>query len=179
MMKSMPLFGQKKKPERSWEKQSEKKLVDIKNLEKLLKELRYQKKSIVTLNGSFDLLHAGHLKIIYEASLQGDILFVALNTDSSIKSYKGITRPIISLKYRLQMLSAIEFVDFVTYFEEPTPCELLKKIKPDVHVNGSEYGKDCIESSIVKSYGGRVHITQKIENLSTSSIIEKIKICES
>jgi rfaE bifunctional protein nucleotidyltransferase chain/domain len=137
--------------------------------------LREKGKSIATLNGSFDLLHAGHLEILYQASLQADILIVALNTDASIKKYKNANRPLVSLEYRLQMMSALQFVDYVTWFDETDPRELLKKIKPDVHVNGAEYGENCIEAEIVKANGGRIHIVQLIPGLSTSVLLQKIK----
>ncbi|KPK32238.1 MAG: hypothetical protein AMS24_04700 [Chlamydiae bacterium SM23_39] len=136
--------------------------------------LREEKKTIATLNGSFDLLHAGHLKIIYEASLLADVLFILLNTDKSIKAYKGEKRPIISLEYRIQMVTALEFVDFVSWFDETTPIKILKKIKPDVHVNGEEYGENCIEKKIVEKYG-KLHLVKKDIPLSSSKIIEKIR----
>ncbi|EKE20978.1 MAG: heptose adenosyltransferase [uncultured bacterium] len=164
--------------EKNWGKESLKKLIRPDNLEEKVKELRVQNKTIATLNGSFDLLHAGHLQIIYEASNQSDVLIVALNTDDSIKKYKSINRPIIPLKYRLQMISALEFVDFVTYFEETDPIKILDIIKPDVHVNGIEYGQKCIEADIVKKNKGKIHIVDLADGLSTTQIIKKIKLCE-
>ncbi len=149
-----------------------------KDLKRKARDLKSNSKTIVTLNGSFDLLHAGHLTIIFEASLLADILIVALNSDSSIKKYKSKNRPIIPLKYRLQMLSALEFVNYVTYFDETDPINILSAIKPNIHVNGSEYGKDCIEADIVKKYGGKIHLVKLKEGLSTTKIIEKIKLCE-
>ena len=143
-------------------------------LEKSISDLRKQSKSIVTLNGSFDLLHAGHLEMIYQASLQGDILIVGLNTDRSIQQYKSPKRPIIALEQRMLMMAALFMVDYVTWFDEVDPRVMLQKIKPDVHVNGSEYGLDCIESKVVKECGGRIHIIPLIPGLSTSQIIEKI-----
>ncbi len=143
-----------------------------------MKELRQLNKTIVTLNGSFDLLHAGHLSILFEAKKQGDILIVALNSDSSIKQYKNKNRPIIELKYRLEMMSAIDVVDYVTWFDELDPIRILSIIKPDVHVNGAEYGFDCIEKDTVLKNGGRLHIVKLKEGLSTSNIIKKIKLCE-
>jgi len=151
------------------------KLIDPENLEQKSVELKKSGKSIATLNGSFDLLHAGHLNIIYEASKQADILIVALNSDQSIKAYKSPQRPIIPLEERLQMMAALEFVDYVTLFNETTPINILTKIKPDVHVNGSEYGENCLEASTVKSYGGRIHIVTCLPGLSTSNIIGKIR----
>lgn len=123
-------------------------------------------------------MHAGHLHIIHEASKRADILIVALNTDSSIKRYKNKNRPIIPLKYRLQMMAAIEFIDYVTYFNETNPIKILSIIKPDVHVNGKEYGENCMEADIVKKNGGKIHIIDLIKNLSTSEIIKKIKLCD-
>lgn len=153
----------------------QKKLIEPDALEEKAEALRERKLSLATLNGSFDLLHAGHLFIIHEASKQADRLIVALNSDSSIQAYKAKDRPIVPLRYRLEMMAALEFVDFVTWFEETDPCTLLEKIKPDVHVNGAEYGENCIEAEIVKKNGGRIHIVKLIESLSTSNIIDKIR----
>ena len=157
-----------------WAQEYKKKLIQPNELEKAVKGIRLSGKKIATLNGSFDLLHAGHLQIIYEASKVADVLIVALNSDSSIKAYKSIDRPIISLEYRLQLVAALEFVDFVTWFEETTPLNLLEVIRPDVHVNGQEYGENCIEASLVKRYGGTIHIVDLIPGLSTTQILKKI-----
>lgn len=136
---------------------------------------RQQGKTVATLNGSFDLLHAGHLYILFEASKTADILVVALNTDASIQRYKSPTRPIIPLKYRLQAMAAIEFVDYVTWFDEDDPRRLIEMIRPDVHVNGAEYGENCIEAKTVRDVGGHLYLVPKIEGLSTSAIVEKIQ----
>ncbi len=152
----------------------QKKLVEPKRLETVVGEIRATGKTIATLNGSFDLMHAGHLYIIHEAKRQADVLFVAMNSDASIRAYKGPNRPIISLNYRLEMMAALEFVDFVTWFEETDPCAILRKIRPDVHVNGAEYGENCIEAETVRDCGGRIHLVDRIPSLSTSAIIEKI-----
>ena len=137
--------------------------------------IRKSGRTIATLNGSFDLLHAGHLKIIHEAKKQADCPIMALNTDRSIKEYKSPDRPLITLKHRLEMVAALEAVDYVTWFDETDPCKLLSVIQPDVHVNGSEYGKDCIEADTVRKYGGKIHIVSLVPGLSTSQIIDKIK----
>jgi D-beta-D-heptose 7-phosphate kinase/D-beta-D-heptose 1-phosphate adenosyltransferase len=160
-----------------WEKEYKKKLIEPKKLEEKLNDLKKDKKTIVTINGSFDLLHAGHLKILFKASTLGDILIVALNSDESIKKYKSKKRPIIPLEYRLQMISALYFVDYVTYFDEINPIKILGVIKPNIHVNGSEYGKDCIEKKIVEKNNGTIHIVDLKPSFSTTNIIEKIK-CE-
>lgn len=150
------------------------KLILPERLEMKCAQLKKEGKTIATLNGSFDLLHAGHLEILYQASLQADLLIVALNSDASIKKYKSPERPIIALEYRLQMIAALDFVTYVTWFEETDPRELLAKIKPHVHVNGAEYGENCIEAETVKKHGGRMHIVPLVPGLSTSNILKKI-----
>jgi D-glycero-beta-D-manno-heptose 1-phosphate adenylyltransferase len=144
------------------------------DLEAKILSLKKEGKTIATLNGSFDLLHAGHLHMIYEASRQGDVLIVALNSDNSIKQYKSPHRPIIPLEYRLQMMAALGFVTYVTWFEETDPRKLLNMIQPSVHVNGSEYGENCIEADVVRSHGGKIYIVQLLPGLSTTDIIKKI-----
>ena len=153
----------------------EKKRIDPQNLERFVQDLRKQKLTIATLNGSFDLLHSGHLYILFEAKKQADKLIVALNSDSSIRQYKGPTKPIISLEDRLSMMAAIECVDYVTWFEETDPRVLLDKIRPDVHVNGVEYGPNCIEAEVVRKHGGIVHLVDRIPGLATTAIIAKIR----
>lgn len=137
----------------------------------LAANLRAKGKRIVTINGSFDVLHSGHLHILNEARLRGDVLFVAVNSDSSVRGYKGPTRPIIGERSRAEMLLALRMVDYVHIFDEPDPRAFLEQVRPDVHVNGSEYGEDCIESETVKRAGGRLHIVDRIPGLSTSGLI--------
>lgn len=159
---------------KSWSEFSKSKMINPEILKNKVEEIRKSGKTIATLNGSFDLMHAGHLHMIFEASQQCDVLIVALNTDRSIQEYKSPLRPIIPLEYRLQMMAALGFVDFVTWFDETDPKKILNVIKPDVHVNGAEYGHNCIEAETVISNGGKVHIVQLVPGLSTSQIIKKI-----
>jgi len=144
-------------------------------LAQLANNLRAKGKRIVTINGSFDILHAGHLHILNEARLRGDVLFVALNSDASVKSYKGANRPIISERRRAEMLLALRMVDYVHIFDERDPIAFLEEVQPDVHVNGAEYGEDCIESEIVKRGGGRIHVVERIPGLSTSHLLETLQ----
>lgn len=159
----------------SWKEYSQQKIIAPHQLETRVNECKQQNKTIATLNGSFDLLHAGHMYMIYEASKCADILIVMVNSDASVQSYKSPDRPIIPLKERMEMLSAIGFIDYITWFEETDPREVLKKIKPDVHVNGVEYGKNCIEAQIVRQNGGELHLVDRIPGLATSEIIKKIE----
>jgi rfaE bifunctional protein nucleotidyltransferase chain/domain len=154
---------------------TKKKLILPEKLASFSHEVRKANKTLATLNGSFDLLHAGHLHIIYEASKQADVLLVALNSDSSIKRYKGPKRPIIGLRDRLQMMSALSFVSNVSWFEEDDPRDLLEIVQPDVHVNGQDWGSDCIEAEVVKKYGGRLHIVSLVPGLSTSKVVERVR----
>ncbi|MDQ2994262.1 MAG: adenylyltransferase/cytidyltransferase family protein [Pseudomonadota bacterium] len=158
-----------------WAEAYQKKMIAPADLSNSVAALRAQQKKIATLNGSFDLLHAGHMQIIFEASQVADVLIVALNSDHSIQQYKSPKRPIITLEYRLQMMAALEFVDYLTWFDETDPLKLLSIIQPDVHVNGAEYGENCIEADTVRSYGGRIHIVKLVPGLSTSTVIHKIQ----
>ncbi len=110
--------------------------------------------------------------------MQADRLIVALNSDASIRQYKSPTRPIITLQHRLEMMAALQFVDYVTWFEETDPRAILTKIRPDVHVNGVEYGANCIEAETVINLGGKIHLVDRIPSLSTSNVIEKIRTCD-
>ena len=159
---------------KSWSIEHKKKVIHPTTLSSKVEEIRQHGDRIATVNGSFDLLHAGHLHLLFEASLVADCLIVALNTDQSIKKYKSPDRPIITLENRLQMIAALEFINYVTWFDETDPRQILSVIKPDVHVNGSEYGENCLERETVVSHGGRIHIISLIPGLSTSNMMKKM-----
>jgi rfaE bifunctional protein nucleotidyltransferase chain/domain len=163
----------------SWKEQALEKVLEPSDLAQKVIELKARGLSIATLNGSFDLLHAGHLHIIYEGSKQADVLIVALNSDASIRAYKNKNRPIVCLQYRIEMMAALSFVDYVTWFDETDPCRLLRVIQPHVHINGAEYGGDCIEANVIKEGGGKIYLVDRIPSLSTTMIIHKIRdICD-
>lgn len=136
--------------------------------------LKADGKSIVTINGSFDLLHYGHVYILEEARKLGDVLIVGLNSDRSVQSYKGPTRPIIPEMERARTLLSLRAVDYVHIFDEAVPMPFLEEVRPHVHVNGSEYGAECIEADTVRRHGGRIHVVQRLEGLSTSEIVDRI-----
>lgn len=163
---------------KTWGQTSQLKRIQPGDLSHWAENLRHEGKTLATLNGSFDLMHAGHLEMIYAASQAADVLLVALNSDLSIKAYKSPFRPIIPLEFRLRMMAALEFVDFVTWFEETDPRELLQKVKPNVHVNGAEYGENCLEAEVVRKNGGKIQIVELVPGLSTSEIIKKVKLCD-
>ena len=155
--------------------QEQKILNSLTQLKQVSESLHHQGKVIVSINGAFDLLHSGHMKILQEAKNQGDVLVVGLNTDESIQKYKDPKRPIVEVEERAAMLLNTRWVDFVYLFSEKTPHQFLKNLKPHVHVNGSEYGKNCIEASLVKKLQAKLHIINLKKGLSTSRIVEKIK----
>lgn len=159
----------------AWLIEAREKIIRPDQLATFANAARKANKTIATLNGSFDLLHSGHLFMIYEAHRQADLLLIALNSDSSIRAYKSEKRPILPLEERLLLIAGLEMVDAVTWFDETDPRAFLSIVKPDVHVNGAEYGHDCIEAATVKSFGGRLHLVPRLPLLSTSAIIEKIK----
>ncbi len=131
----------------------------IKTLDELLDilpEIRKQGKKIITTNGAFDLIHVGHIRNLEFCKSQGDILIVGVNSDSSIKKYKSPKRPIIPEKQRAEVVSGLGSVDYVFVFEELTPIEFLEKIKPDIHIKGSEYKKRLPETDVVEKYGGKI-----------------------
>ena len=112
---------------------------------KLAQELKTQGKIVITYNGSFDILHAGHVRAIHEAKHKGDVLIILLNSDKSIRSYKGPNRPIIPEQDRAEMLAALEDVDHVVLFNEINPSNLLAQIKPNIHCKSPDWGKDWVE----------------------------------
>ena len=141
----------------------------------VVRKMRAEQKTIVTTNGSFDLLHAGHILLLEHAKRYGDILIVGVNSDSSIRQYKSPLRPIIPERFRAKLLAAIQFVDYVHIFTETDPIRFLRDVKPDIHVNSAQYGKNCIEAPVVKNLGGKlVLIPVKTDLLSTSTIVDSI-----
>jgi D-beta-D-heptose 7-phosphate kinase / D-beta-D-heptose 1-phosphate adenosyltransferase len=146
-------------------------LVTRQALRPLADRLRAEGRRIVTVNGAFDILHAGHLHMLGEARRQGDVLIVGLNSDASVRSYKGNNRPIVSQQQRAEMLLALRLVDVVHIFDEPNPIAFIEQVMPDVHVNGSEYGEDCIEREAVERAGGRIYIVQRLPGLSSSALL--------
>lgn len=137
---------------------------------------RYEGKKIVFTNGCFDILHQGHLHLIADAANYGHKLLVGLNTDASVKKLKGKDRPITHEQDRALQLASLLLVDAVCLFDEATPEELIKQVRPDVLVKGGDYTVDSIVGAeYVQGYGGAVEIIPFVEGYSTSSIIEHIK----
>lgn len=151
-------------------------LVKQTELDILLKNLRAEHKTIVTTNGCFDILHAGHVRYLEQAKKFGDVLIVALNSDKSVKKIKGESRPINNENDRAEVLSALRSVDYVVIFDEDSPLELLLRIKPDVHTKGADYTVETLpEAKAIIKAGGRIEFISFVEGKSTTSIIEKMR----
>lgn len=141
----------------------------------LCEELHHKDACIVFTNGVFDLLHPGHIQYLDAASKLGTHLIVALNTDESVRRIKGQLRPVMRLEERLEVLAALESVRFVTWFDEDTPAEIIKLVKPDVLVKGGDWQPESIVGKdFVESYGGRVLSLRFVSGYSTTSILQKI-----
>ncbi len=152
------------------------KIMTLDKTVEIAKENKANNKKIVFTNGCFDLLHPGHIKYLRKASDLGDILIVALNTDDSVRRIKGAGRPVINQEQRAEMISVLDFVDIVTFFNEDTPEDIISKVKPDIFVKGGDYKiSELPEAKVVKSYGAEVIIIPFIKGFSSSKIINKIK----
>jgi rfaE bifunctional protein nucleotidyltransferase chain/domain len=130
---------------------------------------------VVLANGCFDLIHAGHIRYLKESKKKGDILVVALNSDSSVRQLKGAGRPILLEQERAEIISSFYFVDYVTFFGQKKVDKVLLALKPQVHAKGSDYSVDTVpERETVKRYGGEIAITGGPKIKSTSEVIEEI-----
>src|ERR1044072_2211704 len=142
---------------------------------KTVAEARAAGLRIVLANGCFDVLHVGHIRYLSGARSEGDLLIVGVNSDAQVRKQKGDGRPILPAAQRAEIVAALESVNFVTVFDEPTVEELLLALKPDVHAKGTDYTVDTVpEREVVKSYGGRVAIVGDLKDHSTSEILSRM-----
>lgn len=157
-------------------KQTADKIKDIQEAEKLRGQWKIDRKKVVFTNGCFDILHLGHIDYLERARGLGEKLIIGLNTDASVTRIKGPERPLNKEEARGRMLAALEFVDMVVYFSEDTPYNLIKALKPDVLVKGSDYlAENIVGADIVEANGGEIHTINLVEGFSTSKIIDKIR----
>jgi len=140
---------------------------------------RAEGKTVVWTNGCFDLLHLGHVRSLQAAKALGDVLVVGVNSDDSVRRLKGPGHPIFPASERVEILAALECVDYVIIFEELTPEKALARLKPDIHCKGADYapphGKPIPEAKVVEAYGGRVEFLPLLPGRSTSELIRRIK----
>lgn len=152
------------------------KILSVLDLEKQMLRIRASSGKLVFTNGCFDLLHVGHIEYLMAARSLGSKLIVGINNDNSVTELKGASRPINNLEDRMQMLAALQCVDFIIPFSESTPLELIKKIKPHILVKGGDYTIETIVgASYVVENGGEVQVIPFKEGYSSTRLIEKIK----
>ena len=146
-------------------------------LASVLQRLKTEDKTVVTTNGCFDVLHLGHLRYLQAARQLGDLLVVAVNSDSSVRQLKGANRPLVPEGERAEMLAGLECVDYVVIFPELTPIDLLSELKPSIHVKGGDYKlEQLVEREVVEANGGKVVVGLNVPGKSTTNLIEVI--CE-
>ena len=146
-----------------------------KELLRIIKDLKAKGKRIVFTNGCFDLLHIGHVRYLEKAKGLGDVLFVGVNSDSSIRKLKGPKRPILSEEERAEILSGLGCVDYVTLFDEIDPLKLITSLQPDVLAKGGDWTKEqTVGKEVVERSGGEVVIIPFVKGASTSNLIETI-----
>jgi D-beta-D-heptose 7-phosphate kinase / D-beta-D-heptose 1-phosphate adenosyltransferase len=137
-------------------------------------QYRREDRRLVMANGCFDLLHAGHVKLLTQARQEGDALMVALNTDASVRSLKGAGRPVQSEADRCEIMAALECVDFVVLFEEETPLNLILAVRPSVLVKGDDYDADSVVgASEMQAWGGKVVLASRLKGRSTTRLIDR------
>ena len=132
-------------------------------------------RTIAFANGCFDLLHVGHVRYLQGAAAEADRLIVAVNDDQSVAALKGTGRPVVPASDRAEILAALEVVDYVIVFGDRTVERLLRRLKPDVHCKGTDYGIDTVpERAVVQAYGGRTAIVGDAKQHSTRDLLARL-----
>ncbi len=156
-------------------------IVSREDLKGQIKRLKEKGGKIVFTNGCFDILHIGHVRYLNQAKELGDILVLALNSDSSVRSIKGPLRPVVPQDERAYIMASLHMVDYVTIFDEETPLELIEYLEPDILVKGGDWSEDnVVGGESVKKSGGKVVIIPQVNTpsadypASTTNIIKKI-----
>ena len=151
------------------------KILDVEAMRKEREKLRADGVRLVFTNGCFDLLHPGHVRYLAQAREQGDRLVVAVNTDRTVTALKGEGRPVLPLSERMEVLAALEAVDYVVPFDEDTPAHVIHDLTPDVLVKGGDWPTDQIVGrDTVEAAGGRVLSLPYSSGFSTSSLIDRV-----
>jgi len=151
------------------------KLLSLRGLTAAVRRHRARGLEIVLANGGFDLIHAGHVRYLRAAKSRGDVLVVALNSDTSVRALKGPGRPLLPQGERAEILASFAAVDYLTIFDELNVEKILRAIKPDVHAKGSDYTAATVpERETVRAYGGRIAIAGGPKIRSASEVIPRI-----
>lgn len=152
------------------------KLKSIDELRTIIAEAKAKGQVVVFTNGCFDLLHRGHVYLLREAKALGDLLIVAINNDISVKAIKGPARPILPETDRVELIAAMEMVDYVVLFGEPDPYNTIVALRPKMLVKGGDWtSEEIIGADVVRGDGGEVVVLPYLKGLSTTEIIEKVR----
>ena len=152
------------------------KIITSAALPERLAQWRAERKKIVFTNGCFDLLHAGHMAYLTDAASLGDVLILGLNSDASVQRLKGPDRPVNDDRTRSSVLAGMFFIDAIVFFDQDTPLELIKMVRPDVLVKGGDYQiEQIVGASETIAHGGTVQVLTFIPGYSSTAIIDKIK----
>ena len=152
------------------------KLQNLHEIADIAAQARKNGQSVVFTNGCFDILHRGHVHILRQAKANGDLLIVGINSDRSVKSIKGASRPILPETDRVELIAAMEMVDYVVLFDEPDPYRLIAAIKPNVLAKGGDWSADkIVGADVVAENGGRIAVIPYLQGSSTTKIIERIR----
>jgi len=150
-------------------------ILKLEELKKIVSLAKSTGKTIVFTNGCFDIIHGGHIEFLQKAKAMGDLLVVGLNSDESVRELKGEGRPIKSERERANIISALKYVDYITIFDDDTPEEVIREVRPDILVKGDDYKMDeVVGREIVEGYGARVELIPIVHGLSTTGTVEKI-----
>jgi rfaE bifunctional protein nucleotidyltransferase chain/domain len=153
----------------------QKKIKQLEELKKIAAGLKQQGKTVVFTNGCFDIIHVGHVRLLQEAKAFGDVLIVALNSDSSVRTLKGADRPFVSEEQRAEVVAALEMVDYVVIFDELDPLRIITELMPQVLVKGGDWTVDTIIGrDVVEQAGGKVIPLRFVDGVSSTSIIKRI-----
>jgi rfaE bifunctional protein nucleotidyltransferase chain/domain len=154
-----------------------KRVATLEELIELLPGWRESGKRLVLTNGTFDILHVGHVRYLQAARAMGDILVVGINSDASARGYKGPDRPVVPQDDRAEVVAALRCVDYVTVFNEPTAVGLVQALHPDIYTKGGDYdgSKPLPEAEAVRAYGGQVQIVPFVAGHSASKLIEEMR----
>ena len=152
------------------------KIMELAELKEEIEMLKEDGELIVFTNGCFDILHVGHIRYLKKAASLGDKLVLAVNSDSSVRELKGNNRPFVPEEERLEMLAALEMIDYLVLFSEIDCRSVLEELKPQIYVKGGDYRiEDLPEAETVYSYGGKIVLITEIKGRSTTNLIKKIR----
>jgi len=153
-----------------------KKVYPLNDLKKIIQAEKSKGKKVIFANGVFDILHVGHIRYLKGARELGDILVVAVNSDASVKSYKGDDRPHTPEAERLEILASLDMIDYLVLFSDPDVGRLLLELEPHVQAKGTDYTEETVpEKDIVASYGGKVAIVGDPKDHSSTEMIQKVR----